>query len=405
MIRWRRTAALLVLTALLTGCWDVREMNQLALVMAVGVDKGDEPGRYRVTVQIARPGSAGGKGGGGGGGGGQGAEPVYTASADGDTIFAAIRNLAQFTSRRIMWAHNNVIVIGEEVARDDISPVIDFFTRNQELRMRTWVVVAKGTDAKSIVSAKTGMEQIPADSISALFRYAQLPGESLTTDMNEVAAAYFSPDLHPVIAAMSLRERAVPAADSQGEHGGAVQAELRGTALFQGNRLTGYIRQDAGRGLLWLRQEMRNAAVTIPCPENRPGKIAIEVRSPEVRISTAIRQGSPVFQVNIRAQGWLMEQDCPTNQMQILDLKDYAESAFAQEIQNQVEATLRVLQGELRTDAVKFGRLLHVQQPVWWRQNRERWNELFPDVTVQVNVRTGIPKMGLYTRPLKSHWP
>ncbi|MGE5676200.1 MAG: Ger(x)C family spore germination protein [Mycobacterium leprae] len=405
-MRTRPLLALCLAAALLltTGCWDMRELNQLALVVAVGIDKADTPGRYLVSVQIARPGSKGkGKGGGQGGAGSGGA--VYTASADGDTIFAAIRNLAQFTSRRLMWAHNNVIVIGESLAREDITPVIDFFTRNQELRMRTWIVVARDSDAKEVVAAKTGLEDIPADSISALFRYAQLPGETVRTDMNEVAASFFSPDLNPVISAMQLYERIVPPPGEQSqEHGGLLQVEMRGTALFYKRRLVGYVDSDAGRGLLWLRRQMRNTVFSVGCP-GTPGKnMAIEVRSPQVEIQTNVSGPVPVFNVSIWTRGWLMEQDCVTNPMSTADLKTAAEHEFENHIRTSIQLALTAVQKELKTDVLRFGELVHREHPAWWRQNKSHWDDIFPRSVVKLSVTAEIPKMGLYTRPMNFHY-
>ena len=41
---------------LVSGCWDMREINELGLVMAVAVDKSTNyPNNYLVTVQLANP--------------------------------------------------------------------------------------------------------------------------------------------------------------------------------------------------------------------------------------------------------------------------------------------------------------------------------------------------------------
>jgi spore germination protein KC len=387
---------------LAAGCYDAREMNHLALVVAVGIDKVPETGRYLVTAQIARPGS--GKGSRGGGGDASGGAPVYIASGDGDTLFAAIRNLAEFVSRRIMWAHNNVVVVGESVAREDLTPVMDFFTRNQELRMRTWIVVAKGTEARQIVALRTGIEQVPADSISALFRYAQLPGESVRSDVNEVAAAYFGPDVHPVIAAMSIQDRAYQLSD-QVEKPMLPQAELAGTAIINRNRVVGYVQRGTGRGLLWLRRQLENPALEVPCPPGYDGQISVEVRSPKVQIRSFLTRNAPSFQVQVQSVAWLTEQDCATNTLTTSQLKTHVEQALDRKIKQEIEATLQVLQGDLKTDAIRFGRLVHIQHPQWWRANRERWEELFPTSKVTVTVQTRIPKMGLYVRPMRLHSP
>lgn len=404
MIRRRAGAALLCLCLLLlTGCWDLREMNHLALVMAVGIDKAEEPGRLQVTVQIARP---KGKGGSQGGVGGeeQAGKPVYVATADGDTLFGAIRNLAQFTSRRIMWAHNNVVVIGESLAREDITPVVDFFTRNQELRMRTWVIVARGSDARSVVASSTGMEDIPANSISALLRYAQLPGESVRSDVVQLTSDFFGSDRQPVLSAITLRPRALSPGTTETQ-ALLEQAELAGSAIFSHKRLAGFVSRETGRGLLWLRREMKNAVLTIPCPAGHPGNMAVEVRSAKVDITPALNGRLPNFTVNVRLNGSLSEQGCTTGHMLQSELKAVAEKELAKKIESEVKATLTVLQTELKVDAIGYGRIVHKEYPGWWRVNKERWEQLFPEVKSRVYVEARIPKMGLYVRPMHDTTP
>ena len=48
---------------LLTGCWDRKELNQLGIAMAIGLDKGDD-GKIQLTSQIVRPGAMEKQGGG-----------------------------------------------------------------------------------------------------------------------------------------------------------------------------------------------------------------------------------------------------------------------------------------------------------------------------------------------------
>lgn len=401
MTRRRVLSALLCLSLLLlTGCWDLREMNHLALVMAVGIDKAEEPGRLQVTVQIARPkGKAGAQG--GGGGTEQEGRHVYVATADGDTLFGAIRNLAQFTSRRIMWAHNNVVIIGESLAREDITPVIDFFTRNQELRMRTWVMVTRGSDARSIVASRTGMEEIPAMSISALMRYAQLPGESVRTDVVQLTSDFYAADREPVISAISLRPRAIspgPPADQELLE----QAELAGSGIFHHKRLVGFVNRETGRGLLWLRREMENAVLTIPCPPGHKGTMAVEVRSTKVDTGTTLNGRLPGFTVNVKLEGLLSEQGCTTGEMLQSELRAFAEKELVKKIESEVKATLDVLQTELKVDAIGYGRLVHKEHPAWWRINKGRWEQLFPEVRSRVHAEARIPRMGLYVKPMHS---
>jgi len=57
---------LMTMMVLLTSCWSKKELTDLAIVAALGVDK-TKDGRYHITLQIINPGNvAGGMQGGGG---------------------------------------------------------------------------------------------------------------------------------------------------------------------------------------------------------------------------------------------------------------------------------------------------------------------------------------------------
>ena len=58
----------LISPLVLSGCWDRREINDVAFVLASSIDK--ENDLYRVSILIPLPGNMGGGGGGGGGTGG-----------------------------------------------------------------------------------------------------------------------------------------------------------------------------------------------------------------------------------------------------------------------------------------------------------------------------------------------
>ena len=192
---------LLLVISLLSGCLGREEIDDLAMVMSVGIDK-DNNGKVLVTTQVARPADARGNAGAGGGTG----EPIWTAVGEGNTIFEGIRNLARFASRRVYWGHNMVIVMSEEVARDGIVDIIDFFTRNNELRMRTWIVVAEGK-ANEIISTKTGLEVIPGNSIDLLFRFSPIIAEAPKSNVMSLAAGYVGEHVEPYLATVRLKAR------------------------------------------------------------------------------------------------------------------------------------------------------------------------------------------------------
>ncbi|MCF6093301.1 Ger(x)C family spore germination protein [Microaerobacter geothermalis] len=380
----------------LSGCWDSRELNDLALVMAVGIDKVKNTDDFRVTVQIAKP-SGGGQPGKGGSAAAD--EPVWTASAEGNTIFEAIRNLAKFSSRRIMWAHNNIIIIGESVARDDITPVIDFFTRNVELRMRTWVAVARG-EARNYVSAKTGLENIPAMSISSLFRYSELPSESVKTEVIDLFSDFLSDSIQPMVSGLRMRERVISTENKQ-EHGGEKQVELAGGAVFKDTKLVGWVSPEETRGLAWIRNEMNNAIITVPCGKNKKKQISIELRYAQTDLISKIDNNMPSITIKASARGDITEQDCLTH-LSTEQLKEKVEQLANDEIRNEIKLGVKKVQKEFKSDILGFGRTIHIQhREKWYGGIKEKWEEIFPEIPVTVQVDIHINKMSLYQEPMK----
>lgn len=196
MKRHLKWSLLLILILLLSGCAGKRELNDLALVMAVGIDKGEGENAFKVTAQIARPADARGQT---GAPSGQTGEPIFIIVGQGESLFDAIRDLSSFTTRNVFWAHNQVIVINEDLAKEGIAQVIDFFTRNPELRMRTWVVITP-EKASTLVSTVTGLELIPGEALNKLFRYGEISNVAPNSQIMDVQAAYLSQSSQPIIA-------------------------------------------------------------------------------------------------------------------------------------------------------------------------------------------------------------
>ncbi|RYD06498.1 hypothetical protein N752_04010 [Desulforamulus aquiferis] len=109
------------------GCWSLKELTNLAIVLATGVDRTTD-GKLLLTIQIARPSAFAG-----------GSEKtsgfqennMWVISGSGDSILDARRQLEQKVSRRIYWGHNVILVAGEELAREDIKLAIDFLPDHQ----------------------------------------------------------------------------------------------------------------------------------------------------------------------------------------------------------------------------------------------------------------------------------
>jgi spore germination protein KC len=384
----------LTLTTLLNGCVGKREINELALVMAVGLDKGKD-GKIVVSVQIARPADARGQTGAPAGNTG---DPIWSSKAEGDTIFEAIRNLSTFSTRRIFWAHNFIIIINEDLAREGVRDIIDFFTRNTELRMRTWVVVTPNK-ASNIISTMTGLEVISGEAMDKLFRYSNISAQAPQTQMLDLQSAYLSESSEPVLARVKLINRGV-SNKKPGQQGGINQVELAGTGVFKEDKLIGILSAKETRGLLPFIEKVNSGVLAVSCPKDPENKVSVELKHYKFKVTPSYRGGRPNFHVQLVAKFSMVEAGCPVslqNRSQIRLLEKTVAKILDDEINNVVSRA----QTDFKSDILELGKVFNNKYPTEWKHIRDDWEEEFENATVMTDVSVKIEDSVLLYKPTK----
>lgn len=388
----KRLIVLATLLFFLTGCLGKEEIDDLAMVMAMGIDT-DNNNNIILTAQIARPGDVTGNTGGGNG------ETIWTASSEGNTIFEAVRNLGRIASRRVFWAHNSIIVVNERVAREQgVVDIIDFFNRNNELRMRTWIVVTENK-ASEIVATKTGLEIIPGMSLERLFRYSQIVAEAPRTDVMTLTASYLGEHTHPYLAIVNLRDRGIDA-ETPKEFGSVPQAELSGTAVFKHDKMVGKLNPDESRGFLWFVEGIESAIIPLTCPDME-GKVSVELRENRFDVTPQYKDSNVSFEVSIHSHPHLVELGCPTEKEHSEVLKELEEQVEEAIVSN-IEEMLQKVQGEYGVDVLRLGRTFEGRYPKQWKQLSEQWTDMFPTVEINVTAKVELNNPLLLENPTRS---
>ncbi|HHY74400.1 MAG TPA: Ger(x)C family spore germination protein [Bacillus bacterium] len=385
----------------LSGCSGKREINELALVMAVGIDKVEnqkegESNQYEVTVEVARPADARGQTGAPAGNTG---DPVWSASARGKTIFEAIRHLASFSTRKVFWAHNFIIVVNEDVARDGIKDIIDFFTRNPELRMRTWIAITPDK-AKDIISTMTGLEVIPGEALDKLYRYTDISGAAPKTELLDVQAAYLSETTQPIIARMRLIERGV-SNKKQGQAGAIKQVELEGAGVFKGDKLIGTLDREEAKAAVLFIEKVKSQIVVLTCPKNSEEFITGEIVHDRFNVAPSYVNGKPAFMVDFNVFVNVVEAGCPFSIANQEDVRTL-EKGMENEIKGNIEKLLKKAQHEYNSDFLELGQRFNNKFPREWKDIKKTWDSTFADATIIVNVDAKVKGGVLLYTPTRS---
>ncbi|RIX52971.1 Ger(x)C family spore germination protein [Paenibacillus nanensis] len=368
----------ILVISLLSGCGK-RQINELALVSAVGIDQGSSPNSVRVTVQVVRPADARGQTGAPAGGTG---EPIYSVQAEGKTIFEAIRNLARFSSRRVYWAHNFIIVINEKFARAGIADMIDFFTRNPELRMNTWIA-ATPNPASEVVSTITGLEVVPGEAVDKLFRYNEIVSEAPRTNMTRLQESYLNEYTHPVLARLELKNRGISNKKPE-EFGSLKQIELSGTAVFKHDKMVGWLNRAQSRALLLFIENVDSGIEVITCPDLPNQDATLEVKSQSLHVKPIASGSVPSFHVDVSSRVELSESGCLAT---FNEMRGYLEEQMGNRVKEQIESLLAAAQKKYKVDILKLGEIYENEYPSEWRRIRDDWEDIFPQVQITIDSR------------------
>ena len=150
----KKIIILLIPLLLLTGCYDYRELSDLAIITAVSIDKVDD--NLEVAIQVVNPKKE------------QDTtstnEPdfvTYTSSAK--TVQEALRKVVNDSPAKLYVSHMEILIISEEVAKNHLNEILDFFSRDPEPRSEINLFIAKNNNPKDELSIITPLINLPSN--------------------------------------------------------------------------------------------------------------------------------------------------------------------------------------------------------------------------------------------------
>ena len=145
---------------LISGCWDRKEINDLAFVSGAALDLAPN-GDYLVSLQVAIPSADQSLGGGPG--------KFFVISATGINANEALEKpRAKKLANAVYCPSACVVFVGERLARHGIKDILDIYTHDPRNRLRTYLMVVKGGDGQEILKAKYPFEQVPIEAVKEM---------------------------------------------------------------------------------------------------------------------------------------------------------------------------------------------------------------------------------------------
>ncbi|MCC3359527.1 Ger(x)C family spore germination protein [Bacillus sp. REN16] len=368
---------------LLTGCWDRVEVNDIAIVTAVGLDLMKD-GKLRLSLQVAIPSKLGPAG--GGGGQGNDKDSTFLISETGNTVSEAYRNLQMKISRRIFFSQSRVLLIGENLARKGVKNIIDFHSRYHEPRINSFIMFTKG-EASEILKTLPRLESVSAEETKELVKLSV----GLSVYVSDFLTMLLTDGMEPLAPEFALAPLEVKEKNAQ-EKG----QEINGTAVFKSDKLVGWIDKANTRGVLWLRNEIEHGVVTVEVPEeDGGGNVSIDITKAEVKITPNIENNMVTINVQVTSDMNVMENDSKLNLDDTKVIEDLQKNVEA-DIKERIQAVIDLAQKDFQADIFGFGHAIYKKYPKEWNTiYKQKWDQEFSHVEVTIQPEVFIRRIGL----------
>lgn len=389
---------ILILIPFLSGCWDSKEIEKRATVLAIGIDKASEEDRkkedeishmknrfsipdeemIKVTAQIAIPGriplgpqQPGGS-----------VKPVLVVKVVGHTFEDAMLNLQQEIADELFLGHLRIIVLHEEIAREGTSRFNDFLRRNPEIRRSASLVVSKESASK-YMNLTPELERVPslylADIVDSLTAIGKFPPNFIGLFWT----IYSSKGQEPYLPYLALKEKST--------------IQLNGLAYFNGDKMVGKTSpleigifmavRGIGRGGY-------GAFVEVP---GKGERVMVRAVSRKTKTKVKLKNGKPHVSIKVQYESEIDEKESAKIQLSDSKIIKKIEDQTSKNTKKSIEKLIVKTQ-KSKSDIFGFGEHFRAKLPQYWKKNvktKDNWDELYRNLTFDVKVDTHIHRVGM----------
>lgn len=389
---------LLAASLLLNGCWDSQELNSLSIVSATSIDRSED--EWVISFQVVIPQSIATQTGGGAGGG---QSPITIFSTRGKTIREAMQNANLEAPRALFFAHNSILIINEQVVRNEgVRQILDFFLRPMESRETMSVLLTKDK-ASNLLEVLIPLEKITGNAIQRVITQGQ---ENLSQVKNIKLIDFASMVANPYKSAMAPELRVSGNQEEQSNLDALKSTrnqavlKLGDLGVFRGDKLVGWMKRKESRGVAWLSNSVKNLIIVTPCSDRDDSRLSsYRVIQSSTQVDPKMVNGFVNMMIHIQTKGALDETSC-TMDLTNPDVISKLEDTIADQIKDEVLAAWKRMK-DLNVDVVGFMDMIHRKYPAASKQltNSER---PLQELKLKLNVKVTVEHTNMINKPFSN---
>lgn len=355
---------ILVLCLLLTGCYNYKELNKIAIVSSISIDKKENI--YLVGAQVlnVKPKDD------------SNSSNVIVYEEEGKTIEEALRNITKKSNKKLYGGHLSKLVISEEVAKEGIIDIVDLFQRLPEIKDEFTITISKGIDANKVIKVMTSPESIPADFVKNVIDSADVDSAlTHSSKLDEFVSYYLKKYIDPVITVLEVKDYDKNGTTLKNNESTYPKTKivLDYIGITYKGKLESYLNKDETIGYNFIRDNIDQMVIPIKCDKDNYASISILNSKTKVKVDKNYN-----ITFNIENKSALNEYNC-INSINKNKLEQDTNKIIKKYINKALEK-----QDKSKSQFLGLKRYIYLKYP---KYNNEEYK-------VKINVKTNITRTG-----------
>jgi Ger(x)C family germination protein len=283
-----------VLSVLLAGCWDIRDIQDIDFLTAIGIDY--KNGTFEAYVQmldfssVAKTET------------GKPSEPtpVWVGIGRADTLVGAFEDLYHTSQMRVFYGQIQTLVLGENALRHGPKEIKDLLIRYYEMRYTPWIYGTK-EPIDQIFTVKPFFNYSPLISLlmqpqMAYQQQSFIPPMRLLRFVSE----FREPGNSVLIPSLSISK-----GTWQSDLSPKPMIKIDGSFLFQDQKYRGWMSLEDIPGLRWMLEQTQRTPIMIRTG-GKPA-VGLDIDNPKIRIRPRVQGGKVAYSVEVKLKGSVSE--------------------------------------------------------------------------------------------------
>lgn len=284
----------LLIIFLTSGCYNYKEINQMAITSSIGIDKDETKNEYIVSAQIMNSKEN------------EESEDsqITVYSRKGKTIHEALRDLTLKSPRRLYGNHLSKIVLSEEVASEGIQNILDIFNRVTEVRNEFVVTIVKDDKASDVLKILTSTETIPAEYVKLSLKSADNnSGLTYTTKLDEFVSLYLKKGIDPTVPVLKIDKKSKKGktVDNITTTDPISKIVIDSLAVTNEGKFETFLKKDEIIGYNYLRNQIQKMVIPVKCDDKNYASVSVQSNKTKSKIKKENNKYTVTFYINVNA--------------------------------------------------------------------------------------------------------